>query len=274
MKLTGSVRVKLISVKTKAFFLFLYFVGLFVALDRAFSIEVPRYQGPVLDQAQFLSFEEKKSLIESLVHFQRTYGPSLQVFTLPSLEGENIEDYSIRVVEAWKIGDQKKDDGVLLLVSLKEKRIRIEVGQGLEGKLPDVLAGRIIREKIAPFFKRSLYKEGLASGLQAIAKTLGGDLHLSALSLKGNWKTKKGWKSKGDLFSSILFLLLLFLFIISGFLGNRGSGHSLLLAILLGSMMGSGYRGRGRSGWSRGGFGGGFGGFGGGFSGGGASGGW
>ena len=95
---------------------------------------------------------------------------------LPKLEDETIESYSIKVVDEWKLGSKDKDNGVLLLVATLDRKVRIEVGRGLEGDLPDALAGRIIRAGIIPFFKQGQTGAGVLVGLSLIAESVGGEL--------------------------------------------------------------------------------------------------
>ena len=241
---------------------FIFFSSLLFAF-LAFGFKAPHYEGPITDQVSLFSKNEKRRIEEQLKQFKKDSGPSLQILILSSLEGENLEEYSIRVAEAWKIGDKKEDDEVLFVMAFKERKIRIEVGQGLEGLLPDALAGRIIQQEMIPYFKKSLYKQGLLNGLQSVAKALGGQLKTLSF-IKETGKNK----DQGRLFASLFFLFLLLLFFISSFLNPKSSQASLFHLLLLSLLLGGGRRGGG--GFSGGG---GFGG-GGGFSGGGASGSW
>jgi uncharacterized protein len=213
--------------------------------------EVPRHTGPVMDQAGLLSSQESKALTAALYNFKQQYGPEIQLLTMNSLEGDSLEDFSIRVVDKWKIGNKKRDDGVLFLISVKDRKMRIEVGQGLEGDLTDAEAGRITRA-VGKHFKANDYRSGVILGLSMIAEQAGG-------KLTGSPRVRVKRARKGSLFNT--FFLLIF-FALS--FGRRRRG-GFLTGMLLGGMAGS----------SRSGFGGGgsFGG-GGGFSGGGSSGSW
>ena len=230
----------------------------------AFSLDVPKLIGPVVDLSGVLSRSDQEKISASLLQFQRKYGPQLQVLVVPKLEDETIESYSIKVVDKWKLGAKDKDNGVLLLVATEDHKVRIEVGRGLEGDLPDALAGRIIRTGIIPFFKQGQTGAGIVVGLGMIAESVGGKLeNIPAPRMR---RAKRGGVN-------LSFLLFLSFFLIGPILFGRGRrrrgfGTALLGGMLLGSLMGGG---RGVGG---GGFGGGFGGGGGGFSGGGASGGW
>ena len=201
------------------------------------------------------------------MQFKRKYGPQIQVVTIPKLQDETIEGFSIKIADKWKLGSKDKDDGVLLLIATQDRKVRIEVGQGLEGDLPDALAGKIIRAGIIPFFKKGQINAGVLTGLGMIAESIGGELeNIPALQMQ-----RKG-RSGG---ANLGYLLFLAFFLFGPMLGRRGRGGrggigaSLLSGLLLGSILSGG-----RGGFGGGGFGGGFGGGGGGFSGGGASGGW
>ena len=233
----------------------------------AFALEVPKHSGPVVDLAGVLSRAEQNQIASSLVQFKRTYGPQLQVLVIPELQDETIESFSIKVVDQWQLGDKDKDDGVLLLVATADRKVRIEVGQGLEGDLPDALAGRIIQNGIIPFFKQGQVGAGIFTGLSLIAESVGGKLE--------NVPTPRLQRQHRGKQSNSGFVLFLLLFLIGprlfGGRRRRGMGGALLGGMLLGGAL-SGRHGGG--GFGGGGFGGGFGGGGGGFSGGGASGGW
>ena len=98
-----------------------------------FALDVPKLTGPVVDLAGVLSRDDQAKIAASILQFQQTYGPQLQVLVVPSLEDESLEGYSIKVVDKWKLGTKGKDDGVLLLVATESRKVRIEVGRGLEG---------------------------------------------------------------------------------------------------------------------------------------------
>lgn len=230
-----------------------------------FALEVPKHTGPVVDLAGVLSRGDQAKIAASLLQFQQTVGPQLQVLVVPSLEDETIEGYSIKVVDKWKLGTKGKDDGVLLLVATESRKVRIEVGRGLEGDLPDVIAGRIIRTGIIPFFKQGQTGAGILVGLGMIAESVGGKLENVPAP-----RLRKEKRSSGGLG----YLLFIGLFLIGPLFGRRrrgGVGSALLNGLLLGAAMGAGGRRGGGGGFGGGGFGGGGGG---GFSGGGASGSW
>jgi uncharacterized protein len=202
-----------------------------------------------MDRAQVLSPPAAERLERALERFERSAGHQIVVHTTPSLEGLPIEDYSIRVAERWKAGHAGLDNGVILTVAPGERAVRIEVGYGLEGAIPDLVASRIIREGILPEFRRGDLEAGVLVGVDQIVAAARGEVVATPRAQRR--KTPGG---SGTGLGHLLWLLILVLF-----LGPRG----LFLLPFLGGM-----------GRHRGGFGGGFGGGGGGFGGGGASGSW
>jgi uncharacterized protein len=216
----------------------------------------------VHDSANVLSPQLESQLDEQLKAYERSTGHQLAVLTVPSLEGEALEDYTIRVVESWQLGKKGKDDGVLLFVAVEDRKSRIEVGYGLEGELTDALTSRIIRDVMAPAFRQGDFGFGISRAVSAISAATGG----SGEPLPPPRRTRS--HDGGGLPPYVLLVLVVLLFL--G--GGRGMG-----GFIVGSMLGGGF-GRGGGGWGGGGGGsrgsGGFRGGGGGFGGGGASGGW
>lgn len=224
------------------------------------SVTVPPLTGPVVDRAGLLSPMEAERIAAGLERYQRQSTNQLQLLIVPSLpEGVPMEEYSIRVAEEWKLGTAEQDNGVLVVVSVQDRKWRIEVGGGLEGDLTDVAASRIGREILVPAFQRGEYASGIAGTFQAIAGSLGGAIDFQGLPQQVRRTTRD--RPVG----SVLPLIIFALFILLAGRGRRG----ILAGLLLGHMMGRG------GGWGGGrGGGGGWGGGGGGFSGGGAGGGW
>jgi uncharacterized protein len=134
----------------------------------AYGVDVPRLHGYVNDYAGMISPSVKSKIEEELRVFEQSDSTQIVILTIPSLEGEEIEEFSIKVAEAWKIGQQGKDNGILLIVSKQERKIRIEVGRGLEGKLTDLMAGRIIDQVIKPRFKQADFDGGFITGVSAL----------------------------------------------------------------------------------------------------------
>jgi len=133
-----------------------------------FQAALPALTGRVVDRAAILSPDEEASLTRKLEAIENETSVQFVIATIPSLEGEPIEDYSIRLAERWKIGQAGLDNGAIILVVPSERRIRIEVGYGLEAVIPDGLAGRIIRERIAPAFAQGNYYQGLLAGVEGL----------------------------------------------------------------------------------------------------------
>lgn len=239
------------------------------ASPAAAEVAVPRLTGPVVDPAGAIDagWEKRLSDLSRAARAQNGgAGPQLQYLIVSTLDGEPIENFSMRVAEAWKLGTKGKDDGVLVVVAVKDRRVRIEVGGGLEGGLTDAQSGRIIRSAIVPAFREGRYGEGLYAAGQQILGALG------ALPREMSTAPRRQASDKTSGIP-VLGALLAFLF-------GLGSPFIILLIIafiVIRAISGFG-RGGPRSPWGGGGFsgggGGGWSGGGGGFSGGGASGSW
>lgn len=144
----------------------------FVSIQSLYSLDVPYLAGRVNDHAGVLSEPAAAELEKTLKDFEKKTSCQIAVLTINSLEGENIEQYSIRVAETWKLGQKGKDNGVLFLMSKNDRRMRIEVGYGLEDTLTDLVSGRIIADRIAPHFKNGDYDAGITSGIKSIISTI------------------------------------------------------------------------------------------------------
>ncbi len=235
----------------------------FLITEQTIAKDIPHLSGPVVDQAGVLSPQIRTVLSNALSDVQRQTTNEITVLTIDSLEDESLDSYAIKVVDEWKLGDKDKDNGVLLLLAIKDRKTRIEVGSGLEGVLPDIIAGRII-DSMIPYFKRGDYKSGIVYGLSQIVSKTGG-------TLKNTPRVRNKRSGKGRS-GGILFLIIFIAMIFRG--GRRGGGRGLLTGMLLGGMIGGGMSRGGSSFGGGGSFGGGSFGGGGGFSGGGASGSW
>ncbi len=139
------------------------------------ALEVPKLQGYVNDYAGMISPQAKATLEQELQAFEQSDSTQIVVLTIPSLEGEVLEEFSIKVAEQWKIGQKGKDNGIIVLVSKQDRKIRIEVGRGLEGKITDLMSGRIIDLVIKPKFKRGDFDSGLISGIHALIDATRGE---------------------------------------------------------------------------------------------------
>jgi len=140
----------------------------------AAGVEIPFLAGRVTDNAEILTEGMRRTLTELLKSHEDRTGNQIAVLTVPTIEGENIEEYSSAVFGAWKLGQKGKDNGILVIVVPNERRMRIEVGYGLEGTMTDLLAGRIIRNIMTPRFKTGDFDGGVESGVKAIVATLEG----------------------------------------------------------------------------------------------------
>jgi len=138
------------------------------------ALDIPkRPQGYVSDYAAMLSDQTRARLENTLALYERQTTNQILVVTFPRLEGESLEDFSIHLSEAWKPGQKDKDNGVIFLIFKEDRKMRIEVGYGLEGVLPDALAGRIIQQVVVPYFKKGDFESGILSGVQAILQVTG-----------------------------------------------------------------------------------------------------
>ena len=257
---------------------------------RAELVAIPALKTHVTDLTQTLTSEQQNQLEAKLSAFEQQSGSQVAVLIVASTQPEDIAQYSIRVVDAWKLGREKPDDGLLILVAKNDHKMRIEVGYGLEGAIPDLTAKRIITEVMAPSFKQGDFYAGINNATDKLIALISGEqlpapnkqaagnggfenilpiLLFGGLILGGILRAIFGnffggalnggaigmlaWLLGGGIFAAILFGLIAFVFTLIGPVGL--------------SQMGGGF-GSGRSG------GGGFSGGGGGFGGGGASGNW
>jgi uncharacterized protein len=234
----------------------------------------------VTDGAGVLSTTEVSMLDSKLENFEQTSGAQFIIYVFPGLEGESVEDFTIRCVERWKVGQKKYDNGLVLFVFVKDRKVRVEVGYGLEGTITDAFSSRVIREYIAPHFQKNEYGPGLTAAADAIiAKIKGGEAPVPPLQPKGS-ETGGGGGDSVSPFTVIVILFIVFFVVvpmISRSRGGRGGGGGGCFWPLM--FLNSGGRGTtfGGGGFSSGGGfggGGGFSGGGGGFGGGGATGGW
>jgi uncharacterized protein len=260
------------------------------------QVAVPQLAARVTDLTGTLSGEAVTRIEAKLAAFEDKKGSQIAVLIVPTTQPEEIEQYGIRVGEQWKVGRKSVEDGAILLVAKNDRRVRIEVGRGLEGVLPDAIANRIISETITPRFKVGDYDGGVEAGVDRIVSVVNGE------PLP---EPDKKWEGHGSSLGNALPLLFVVVFVAAGVLrslfgrlfGSLATGglagviawalsHLLplgvgagvlgfLFAMLLGSSRGwtGGGGGWGGFGGGVGGFGGGFGGRGGGSSGGGFSGG-
>ncbi|ALA61010.1 conserved exported protein of unknown function [Nitrospira moscoviensis] len=261
------------------------------------ALDVPPLTGRIVDLAQVLPGDLAAKLTQELEAHEAKTGNQVAVLVLPSLEGEPLEPFSHRVATTWALGKKGTDNGVLLLVALRERKVRIEVGYGLEGTLTDLRSARIIRNEIVPRFRAGDLPGGIAAGVRAILGTIEGAAPEGSAStrpatdetpavqylligivvgtLAGLILSQGLQRTRALLGSVLAFLIAQFGSILLGVVAAAATAFLLLL------MLHAGRGGRGRHigwtpdvGWSGGGWSGGFSGGGGDFGGGGASGDW
>lgn len=141
----------------------------------AAALEVPFLSGRVNDHAGLLSAEAKSHIETKLKDLEARKGHQVAVLTLDSLEGAALEDFTLKVARTWELGRKGQNDGVLFLISKNDRKLRIEVGHGLEGPLPDALAGRIIQNEVVPRFRAGGFEEGVLAGVDAIVASIDGN---------------------------------------------------------------------------------------------------
>ena len=258
-------------------------------------VAIPELKSRITDLTQTLSADQQAQLNAKLAAFEQQKGSQIAVLILPTTQPEDIAQFSIRVVEKWKIGREKIDDGILILVAKDDRKIRIEVGYGLEGAIPDLTAKRVINETISPQFKQGNFYGGLDAGVDKLIGLVNGE------ALPEPKASAAGGNAIENLLPILLFCGLISGLFLRSILGNfagsavNGSlvgGAVWLLGLALGAaiifaivaffftmmMGGRGMGGYGGMPMGGGGFGGGgsssWGGGGGGFGGGGASGDW
>jgi uncharacterized protein len=216
--------------------------------------------GPVYDPTHLLSGAVRSGLEDYLRGIYEHGGTQIQVVIVPDLGGLSVEEAGIKVADSWKIGHAGKDDGVILLIARAERRVRIEVGKGREGDLPDIRASRIIREIIVPYMRDGQPDRAVVEGVRAII----GYTDPNARMEQKAWHRSEAYDGLRMIFG-LLILFVLFAVVFGG-RGGGGGGMTALWALSsLGSSSSWGGGGGGGGSWSGGG---------GGFSGGGASGGW
>lgn len=228
----------------------------------------------VNDFAGVLSSEQKQQLERKLVAYDDSTSTQIAILLVNTLEGRPIEETALNIYRSWGIGNKKTSNGVLILAAIEDRQIRIEVGYGLEGAIPDITANQIIRNDIGPDFRSGDYYDGLDKATQSLIQ-----------AARGEYKAPEGYnkrKGRGSGIGNIIGFIVIIIIVAviagrgrgggggnGGYMSRKGYGD-VLTPFIIGSLLGRG----GGGGWSGGG-GGGFGGFGGGSSGGGgASGSW
>lgn len=268
--------------------------------------DLPSLNEPVIDQANLLSPAEKQQLSQRILKLYNEGKGQIGVVIVPTTGQEDIFDYSMRVAEAWQLGSAKRDNGLLMTIAVNDRRIQILTGYGLEGVLPDIVAGRIINDKITPYFKQGQYAQGIDSGLAEIERILNLDPEIAAQAAEElkerHEQAYKAQQASQATFGTVIFIIIAGVVAsmifgkklsaataaVAGTAAGLVNGMGLIASLMIGIgvffvlitslaqlLLYAFASGAGRGGGGRGGFGGGgFGGGGGGFGGGGASGSW
>ena len=254
-----------------------------------YALEAPALKGRVNDYARLLSPDATARLEQKLAGFERETSNQVAVLTVPSLEGDSIDQFAIRVAEQWKLGQTGKDNGVLMVIASGERKVRIEVGMGLQGVLPDITASKIIREVMRPDLKSGNFDRAVNVGVDAIMAATRGEFKASPQDTAHRPHRKK---SSSGLFLVVALIAVVVCGMMSRYLGGAagaigvpfaasmafpGLGVIALFLLALAGLVGGFLLSMFLAGMSGGGYGGGFGGgywgggFGGGSSGGGDS---
>jgi len=197
-----------------------------LTIQAALALDVPLLRGRINDYAGMLSQGTVHRLDMLLKNLEQTDSTQIVVLTVPSLEGEILEEFSIRTAEQWRIGQKGRDNGAVLLIARAERKIRIEVGYGLEGRLTDLQAGRIIRRVIVPEFQAGRFDEGVANGVQAMIDTVRGEFTAEAGKAPGGTRI--------DDVLPFLFMFVVIVLLLGGVSRRLGTTAGGILAPFLG----------------------------------------
>jgi uncharacterized protein len=230
------------------------------------AFEAPALRGRVNDYAHLLPSSTAQQLEDRLAAFEAKTAHQFSLLTVPSLNGMPIEEYAIKVAEAWKLGSKKVDDGLIVVIAPADRKMRIEVGYGLEGVIPDAIAARVVREVMQPAFARGDFAYGVEAAFDTLIQAAGGD----GQQLENRVRPTAQSHARSGMPLALLIPIALFV-LFSMFMGG---GSSRRRRGFWGPGIGGGFGGGGFGGGFGGGGGGGFSGGGGGFGGGGASGSW
>ena len=232
----------------------LSFLLLLIASSLACALEVPPLRGRVNDYAGLIPAARVQALEERLARFESETGHQIAVLTIPSLKGDRLDDFSIRVAANWKIGKKGFDNGAILLIVPDDRKLRIEVGYGLEGVMPDAIASRIIREVITPRFRSGDYAGGIEDGIDAIFKVTRGE----SLPQRARPTHGSPGSQEGSLTTILMITAMLALFVgmgrrrllggafggaasglVTSLFASGGLGFVLLPALIVGALLGA-----------------------------------
>ena len=253
----------------KTFFLSALF-GVILLGCSSTAASLPEFTAPVVDAIERVSPAVETQINSELVSFQQSGGPQIAVAVIDTTNNATLENYSIDLARSWGIGDKEKDNGVLVLIALTDRTLRIEVGSGVEGELTDVTAGQIVDSVMLPRLRANDVDGAVRDGARAVMQVWRGENVVLEPTVPSNTVTEP--TQQQSIFSIILFFGIMIVFITLAAAGKRRGG-SMFGPFGAGTIYGGGFGGH-RGGFGGGGFGGFGGGGGGGFSGGGASGSW
>ena len=190
----------------KRLFINLFFSILLLAPLKTFAIVKPTNEFYVNDYAHILSYETEKYIMDKSVNLSKVDGTQIVVVTVNDLEGMPLEDYAYKLFKEFKIGDAKKNNGLLLLLALEERQFRVEVGDGLEGILPDGKTGRFQDKYIIPYLKENKWDEGIKNGYDAFYSEI---VKLNNLDLEHTDPIDKETANDNDLLMGVLYFFIL-----------------------------------------------------------------
>ncbi|MFZ0614510.1 MAG: TPM domain-containing protein, partial [Desulfobacterales bacterium] len=205
-------------------------LGLLLLCAPSLALDVPPLKGRVNDYAGLVSPATARLLEVTLKRFEEAESTQIVVLTVPTLAGDSLEDFSIRVAEQWRIGQKGVDNGAILVVAKAERKLRIEVGYGLEGRLTDAVAGRIIREVIVPEFRAGRFEQGIINGVNAIVQVVQGEF-------EGAQPRREAPAAGPGAGSAVFFLVVLFMLI--GRLSRISRGMGILAGGVLAPIFGA-----------------------------------
>ena len=209
------------------------FLLLFFTTIRA-QVEIPELSRRVTDLTATLSIQQAAALENRLAAFEAKKGSQIAVLIVPTSQPEDIAQFGIRVAEAWKIGRKNVDDGVILIVAKEDRKLRLEVGYGLEGVIPDAVAKRVLADTIKPYFKNGDYAGGIDAGVTQLMRLIEGE------TLPAPDKASSGQLSGDAFFMFILIAVLVAGLMLSARIGRvmggmfAGLGSGILVALFYG----------------------------------------
>uniref|UniRef100_UPI00262E091E TPM domain-containing protein n=1 Tax=Oceanispirochaeta sp. TaxID=2035350 RepID=UPI00262E091E len=191
--------------KITALILFIFFLPFTVM-----ALDVPSLKGRVNDNAGIFSSSQKQNLESTLAALENQTSIQMAVLTIPSLDGEDLEGFSIRTVEKWKLGQKGEDKGILLLLALEDRKVRLEVGYGLESELTDAKTGYIVREVMIPYFSKGDFAGGIIAGTAVVTDVVKGDKDISAEALSRSQTSQNRPTGRSLPFPFIFILVMIF----------------------------------------------------------------